>query len=212
MKQRQVIIDTERCVGCGLCSRVCVAGNIAISGQKAGTIGESCIFCGQCSAVCPQKAISMVGCGDGQVEKEGDVCLCPDDVLDAIRFRRSVRTFQQREIPREVLAQILEAGRLTHRTSPSPSSTGKKTAWRGWRSGCSGRCGRSRAGLARWRGTAGSTSTFSSFARQLSSSSWPTIRRMASSPRRIWSSSRRQTAWACCTAAFLPWPPALRER
>ena len=67
MKQRQVLIDTERCVGCGLCSRVCVARNIAVSGQKAGTIGEDCIFCGQCSAVCPQKAISMVGCGDGQV-------------------------------------------------------------------------------------------------------------------------------------------------
>lgn len=114
MKQRQVLIDTERCVGCGLCSRVCVARNIAVSGQKAGTIGEDCIFCGQCSAVCPQKAISMVGCGDGQIEKKGDVRLCPDDVLDAIRFRRSIRTFQQREIPREVLAQVLEAGRLTH--------------------------------------------------------------------------------------------------
>ncbi|MBO1679720.1 nitroreductase family protein [Bittarella massiliensis (ex Durand et al. 2017)] len=114
MKQRQVIIDRSRCVGCGLCSRVCVAHNIAVSGQKAGTIGDACIFCGQCLAVCPQKAISMAGCGDGQVEKKGDVRLCPDAVLDVIRFRRSIRTFQQRAVPREVLEQVLEAGRLTH--------------------------------------------------------------------------------------------------
>lgn len=31
-----------------------------------------------------------------------------------IRFRRSVRQFQKKEIPGEVLKQILEAGRLTH--------------------------------------------------------------------------------------------------
>ena len=31
-----------------------------------------------------------------------------------VRFRRSVRQFQKKEIPRAVTEQILEAGRLTH--------------------------------------------------------------------------------------------------
>lgn len=38
----------------------------------------------------------------------------PQKVLDVIRFRRSIRTFQNKKIPEEVIEQVLEAGRLTH--------------------------------------------------------------------------------------------------
>ena len=34
--------------------------------------------------------------------------------MEVIRFRRTIRTFQQKEIPKQVVEQILEAGRLTH--------------------------------------------------------------------------------------------------
>ncbi|MBC8570572.1 nitroreductase family protein [Zongyangia hominis] len=114
MNQRQVVIDTGRCIGCGLCGKVCAAHNIEINNQKAGTILEDCILCGQCAAVCPKEAISLVGCGTGQVEKTEDIRLNPEDVLNVIRFRRSIRSFREKEIPREVIEQILEAGRLTH--------------------------------------------------------------------------------------------------
>ena len=40
--------------------------------------------------------------------------LNPGEVLDAICFRRSIRQFQDKKIPKEVIDQILEAGRLTH--------------------------------------------------------------------------------------------------
>ncbi|MCI8334772.1 MAG: 4Fe-4S binding protein, partial [Lachnospiraceae bacterium] len=76
---------------------------------------DSCILCGQCSAICPQKAILMVGCGSGQVEKTEEFRLDPNDVLNTIRFRRSIRNFKETEISQNIIEQILEAGRLTHR-------------------------------------------------------------------------------------------------
>jgi NADH-quinone oxidoreductase subunit I len=60
----------ERCVACGLCSRVCPA--LAIEVQAAETTAEKerypvlfeinmlrCIFCGFCEEVCPEEAIVM---------------------------------------------------------------------------------------------------------------------------------------------------------
>ena len=62
--------DGERCVACGLCSRVCPA--LAIEVQAAETDREKerypekfeinmlrCIFCGFCEEVCPEEAIVM---------------------------------------------------------------------------------------------------------------------------------------------------------
>lgn len=114
MIQKQVMIDTEKCIGCGMCSKVCAAHNLKIKNKKATTIMDSCILCGQCSAVCPKKAILMVGCGDGQIEKTGEFRLNPDGVLNTIRFRRSIRNFKKTEISKDIIEQILEAGRLTH--------------------------------------------------------------------------------------------------
>ncbi len=114
MKQRRVIVDRDKCVGCGLCGNVCVAHNIVIHDNKAEILMNDCVMCGQCSAVCPQKAITLAGCGSGQMEKAGDIRLDPDDILNTIRFRRSVRSFKETEIPKKVMEQILEAGRLTH--------------------------------------------------------------------------------------------------
>lgn len=62
--------EVERCVACGLCSRVCPA--LAIEVQAAETELEKerypqkfeinmlrCIFCGFCEEVCPEEAIVM---------------------------------------------------------------------------------------------------------------------------------------------------------
>lgn len=114
MEQHQVMINKDKCVGCSVCAKVCVAHNIAINNKKAETILDDCIKCGQCTAVCPREAISISGYDEKQIGKKEDIRLNPDDVLDVIRFRRSIRQFKQKEVPREVIEQILEAGRLTH--------------------------------------------------------------------------------------------------
>ena len=114
MRQHHVIIDRDKCVGCSRCASVCVAHNIVIKNKKAETVLDDCLMCGQCSAVCPKKAITVSGYHTDQKEKQGDIRLDPREVLEVIRFRRSIRCFKQEPVPNEVIDQILEAGTLTH--------------------------------------------------------------------------------------------------
>ena len=95
MENHQVKIDASKCVGCGLCVNVCAAHNMKLEDKKAKIQFEHCIMCGQCTAVCPQKAISITGYDMEQVEKGEDIFLNPEDVLDVIRFRRTIRRFRQ---------------------------------------------------------------------------------------------------------------------
>lgn len=114
MKKHQVNINPSKCIGCGICVKSCVAHNIELKDNKADIILQDCLMCGQCSAVCPQKAVSISGYDSEPIEKNEEIRLNPETVLDVIRFRRSVRQFQNKAVPREVIEQILEAGRLTH--------------------------------------------------------------------------------------------------
>ena len=114
MNQHEIIIDREKCIGCGLCVKGCAPHNIKLQNKKAEILSNHCIFCGHCTAVCPQNAIAITGFDTAPVEKTKETSLNPQEVLDVIRFRRSVRQFQEKPIPQEVIDQVLEAGRLTH--------------------------------------------------------------------------------------------------
>lgn len=114
MNHQNIMIDVDKCIGCGMCAKVCVAHNIAIKNKKAEIVLEDCLMCGQCTAICPKKAISISGYETEQIDKGDDIRLNPDDILEVIRFRRTIREFKRKEISNEILEQILEAGRLTH--------------------------------------------------------------------------------------------------
>lgn len=114
MEKHEVRIDTDKCIGCGLCVKTCAARNIRLKDKKAEIVSEHCILCGQCTAVCPKEAVSISGYDTEPARKTWNAQLNPGEVLDAIRFRRSIRQFQDKKIPKEVIDQILEAGRLTH--------------------------------------------------------------------------------------------------
>ena len=115
-------IDSSACTRCGLCARDCTFGAIRMTGGQPVFYPENgCNQCGHCVAVCPAAAVSLPNSDMSQVipyDKE-TFAIAPERLLNFIRFRRSVRHFQNRPVEDEKLAMILEAGRYTETGSNS---------------------------------------------------------------------------------------------
>lgn len=111
-KKHQVVIDTEKCIGCGLCKKDCVGCDIELVDGKAKACGNSCIMCGHCEAICPQGAIKITGFDDEITEFEEQVRLDPKQLLEAIRTRRTIRQFTDQKVSQDIIDMIFEAGRM----------------------------------------------------------------------------------------------------
>jgi len=60
VKKRKAIIDTNLCVACGSCLKVCPKDAIGIFyGQYAIIKDDLCIGCGKCTKDCPASVISI---------------------------------------------------------------------------------------------------------------------------------------------------------
>lgn len=61
-----LVLDEDRCVGCGACIEVCPHGVLALDGRKARVVDlNGCMECGACARNCPVQALSLtpgVGC------------------------------------------------------------------------------------------------------------------------------------------------------
>ncbi|MCK4292229.1 MAG: ferredoxin family protein [Planctomycetes bacterium] len=67
----KIIIDTERCKGCGLCVAVCPKKCIVISKHSnkngyfpAQAAGSDCTGCAMCAIICPDVAIEVFSDSD----------------------------------------------------------------------------------------------------------------------------------------------------
>ena len=113
-KKHQVSIDAAKmCWQLAGCNARMYALHITptINRKKPKTISDHCLMCGQCGAVCPKKPFPSPIILWNEIRDKGrGGRLNPDDVLNVVRFRRTIRQFKQKEIPSEVISQILEAG------------------------------------------------------------------------------------------------------
>lgn len=107
-------INKNVCIGCGRCAADCTQRNLVMTEQKAAAKGD-CFLCGHCVALCPSNAISIPEYDMGDVEEidPEQARLDSARLLRAIKFRRSIRNFQPRPIPRPQLEQLVQAGRYT---------------------------------------------------------------------------------------------------
>ncbi|KNZ41799.1 nitroreductase family protein [Acetobacterium bakii] len=110
-----VSIDQEKCIGCGLCVADCFPNDLIMKDEKAVATNKTCIKCGHCIAICPVNAASISDYDMTEV-KEYDAKtfeVPPENLLNFIKFRRSVRKFKDQPIEKEKIQQIIEAGRFT---------------------------------------------------------------------------------------------------
>ena len=114
-----IVFDRDLCVGCGECIKDCVSYCITMEDGKACLKADStqCIQCGHCIAVCP---VNAVGIEDAEyetaaVEEIGEALPKVDTaaLVKSLKFRRSVRQYEKRPIPKEALENIIAAAHWT---------------------------------------------------------------------------------------------------
>jgi len=111
----EVIIDKEMCTGCGLCVKDCSRNAIALVNGKAQVDLELCNECGHCFAICPFGSVSMPLYDVNEIIKfnEEKMSIEPDNLLNFLKFRRSIRQFKDKGIEPEKINKIIEAGRYS---------------------------------------------------------------------------------------------------
>ncbi|MDS1003327.1 nitroreductase family protein [Clostridium sporogenes] len=119
MKEHIIQVDKSLCIGCGLCISDCPVNNIIIKEKKAVIKNQECIKCGHCEAICPKAAVTLTGFSEKTMEIAEKTTLNPRDLLMALKTRRTIRQFKNREVSLEIIQQIIEAGRVT----PSAKNT-----------------------------------------------------------------------------------------
>jgi len=106
-------VDLATCKKCHLCAEICPAGIIKADDETRFLADRIplCIQCGQCMAACPTKSIFIES-----LSYEKDFFQLPKreeswhkSFFDLIGSRRSIRKFQDRTVPRELLEKIVQA-------------------------------------------------------------------------------------------------------
>lgn len=108
-------VNSEKCIGCGLCVKDCFPNCIKVANGKAEISNITCMKCGHCIAVCPKSAISTDEYNMEEVKEynEAEFNIEADRLLNFIKFRRTVRQFKDKDVETEKLLKIMEAGRFT---------------------------------------------------------------------------------------------------
>lgn len=109
---KNVLINKDKCIGCGKCVKDCVSEKIKLIDGKAEFMYENCITCGHCYAICPVGAVTLTKYGDVEEEKVTSMTEIDSDLLlQAMKSRRTIRQFKDKEISDEVIEKLIEAGR-----------------------------------------------------------------------------------------------------
>jgi len=108
-------IDENKCIGCGSCASECLPTAIIMKDKKPVVRDRICMKCSHCVSVCPVDAVEMTDHNKVEVVEydKATFDIDPVNMLNTIKFRRSIRHFKDKKVEKEKLDNILEAGRYT---------------------------------------------------------------------------------------------------
>lgn len=114
-------VDKEKCIGCGLCVKDCFVDDIKLVDNKAEIDNVRCIKCGHCIAICPKNAVSTDEYNMDDVKEYDKETFSVDaeNLLNFIKFRRTIRSFKDKKVEDEKLLKIIESGRFTQTATNS---------------------------------------------------------------------------------------------
>lgn len=115
-----MLVNEEKCIGCGLCVKDCLLGCIKIKENKAKIRNLTCFKCGHCIAVCPKNAVYSDEYDMGEVKEyiEDNFKINSETLLNFMKFRRTTRQFDiSKEVEVEKIEKIIEAGRYAPTSS-----------------------------------------------------------------------------------------------
>lgn len=109
MKNLKLKIDKTKCIQCGRCIQDCSCYVLEFDECKIPKIAEGgesrCMECQHCLAVCPTGALSILGVNPDKslnIEKDHH----PENVLNLIQSRKSIRHFKQENLDKENLNKL----------------------------------------------------------------------------------------------------------
>jgi len=103
-----IVVDKDKCTGCGSCVKICHEGCMSLVDGVATVDRKYCSTCSQCVAICPEQALSW----DGMLPLAFDQARLPSvEQLDELfKQRRSIRRFKKDQIDRVLLEEIVNYG------------------------------------------------------------------------------------------------------
>jgi nitroreductase/NAD-dependent dihydropyrimidine dehydrogenase PreA subunit len=107
-------INKAACTQCRLCVEICPCHIFGVNDQKEVYViheRESiCQICGQCMAVCKEEAIRIDGLSyEKNFPDLPETYVGYQDFVDLLSTRRSVRKFQNKAVPDDIMNQILDS-------------------------------------------------------------------------------------------------------
>ncbi|MEN8078397.1 nitroreductase family protein [Clostridioides difficile] len=114
-------VNREKCIACKQCIKDCPTRVISLKDGKADINNEGCIKCAHCVAICPVDAVSTDDYNMEEVKPYNKETFSVDaeNLLNFIKFRRSVRRFKNKPVERKKIEKIIEAGRFTQTSTNS---------------------------------------------------------------------------------------------
>jgi len=105
-------INHDTCIRCSRCVNICPKYHLDLRQGKIVTVDDparGCMQCGHCMAVCPTESIVTKGFDYNDFDNLPDKLPELDDFELLLKSRRSVRRYQDKPVPEEIVERIIDA-------------------------------------------------------------------------------------------------------